>query len=258
MVSVSSDILQAWVAGLLLPLIRILGFISIAPVFSHQGVPQIIRLSTGLVLALIIAPTIPAMPQVDLFTMAGMLLIAQEMIIGIAMGFAVRIIFTAIDMAGQLCGMTMGLGFATFFDPQSQGNTAVISQFFGILAVMVFLSVDGHLALISAVAESFHSMPIVLDPAHGVNGFKLVVWGGKIFSVGLQLALPVVAALLITNMALGVLTRSAPQLNLFGIGFPITIGIGFVVIALMLPSMAVPFRQFIEQAILASRQLVNL
>lgn len=258
MISVGSDILQAWVAGLLLPLTRILGFIMIAPVFSHRGMPQLVKISMGLILALIIVPTIPAMPQVDLMSASGLLLIMQEMIIGIAMGFVVRIIFTAIDLAGQLCGMTMGLGFATFFDPQSQGNTAVISQFFGILALMVFLSLDGHLALISAVAESFHSMPIVVDPQHGVNSFKLVMWGGKIFSAGLQLALPVVAALLITNMALGVLTRSAPQLNLFGIGFPITIGIGFVVIALMLPSMAVPFQQFIEQSILATRQIVNL
>ncbi len=257
MISVSSDILQAWVTGLLLPLTRILGFIAIAPLFSHAAIPQRIKLSIGILLALIIVPTVPDMPKIDLFSLQGFLLLAQQMMIGVAMGLMVRVIFAAIDMAGQICGMTMGLGFATFFDPQSQGNTAVISQFFGLLAILVFLSLNGHLIMISALAESFHSFPITTTPT-AVDGMKIAMWGGKIFSAGLQLALPVVAALLITNMALGILTRTAPQLNLFGIGFPITIGIGFVVIALMLPAMAVPFQQFIEESMNAARQLVGL
>lgn len=257
MINISSDILQAWLIGLLMPLTRILGFISVAPLLSHRAIPKRIKLGLGLLLSLIVAPTLTALPAIDLLSLQGLLIIAQQMIIGIAMGFMMTVIFAAIDMAGQVCGMTMGLGFASFFDPQSQGTTVVISQFFGVLGLLVFLSLDGHLLMISALVESFQSFPISLTPS-GINGMKIAQWGSKIFSIGLQLALPVIAALLITNIALGILTRTAPQLNLFGIGFPITIGIGFLVISLMLPSMALPLQQFIQEGILAVRQVGGL
>lgn len=142
----------------------------------------------------------------------------------------------------------MGLGFASFFDPASGGQSTSISQFFGMLAILVFLSINGHLLLISAMLESFHTLPISADGLTHINGMTIAMWASNIFSAGLMMAMPVLAALLITNMALGILTRTAPQLNLFGIGFPITIGMGFLIIALSLPSMLKPMQHLINES----------
>lgn len=197
-------------------------------------------------LTLIIVPTLPPFPQFEIFSLKGLLILAQQMLIGIAIGFSMRMVFAAVDIAGQVIGMTMGLGFASFFDPQSEGQTIVLNQFLMLLAMLIFLSLDGHLMVVTAIAESFFTMPISIDGG-SIDPMKIVLWGEMIFSIGLLLALPAVAALLITNMALGILTRTAPQLNLFGIGFPITLSMGFVALAFSLPSMLKPIEDFIEQ-----------
>jgi flagellar biosynthetic protein FliR len=171
----------------------------------------------------------------------------QQLIIGLAIGFSMSLIFAAIDVAGQLIGMSMGLGFASFFDP-SQGQSTAVNRFLGLLAMLIFLSLDGHLMIVTAVANSFVTMPITATGG-SINPMKIAMWGEVIFSAGLLLALPAVAALLITNMALGILTRTAPQLNLFGIGFPITLSMGFLVLALALPGMLKPIEKLIEQGV---------
>jgi flagellar biosynthetic protein FliR len=171
------------------------------------------------------------------------------------MGFAMRIVFGAVEMAGELGSLTMGLGFATFFDPNSQGRSSAISQFLTLVATTAFLAANVHLLLLEALAESFISMPISAHPMGGASFKLLADWGSKIFSAGLQLALPVIAALLITNVALGILTRAAPQLNLFGIGFPITLGVGFVVLALSLPYLSGPLQSLLSQGVEMARKL---
>ena len=168
-----------------------------------------------------------------------------------------RLVFAAVQMAGQLIGMSMGLGFASFFDPQSQGQSTAVSQFLMLLAMLVFLSLDGHLMMVSAIANSFVTMPISVNGL-GINPMKMVMWGEMIFSSGLLLAMPVVAALLVTNMALGVLTRTAPQLNIFGIGFPITLSIGIIVLALSLQGMLNPIEQLIQTGISNMQQVATV
>ena len=249
MISVSSDLLQAWINGLLWPLTRVLGVLAIAPVFSSRGIPNQVKIGLGILLTLIIAPMLPSLPAINIFSAQGLLILVEQLVIGLSIGFCVRIIFAAVDMAGQVAGMTMGLGFASFYDPQTQGQTTSLNQFFVLLATLVFLAMNGHLMLIQGIADSFVSFPIAADPARQVNALVIVQWGGKIFSAGLLLALPVTAALLITNMALGILTRTAPQLNLFGIGFPITLGMGFLMIAWTLPDMLPPLQRLIEETL---------
>ena len=199
-------------------------------------------------LTLIIMPTLPPIPPFEIYSLQGLHTLIQQLIIGLAIGFSMRLVFSAVDLAGQLIGMSMGLGFATFFDHQSQGQSAAVNQFLMLLAMLIFLSLDGHLMIVTAIANSFISMPISLD-AGSINPMKIAMWGETIFRVGLLLALPAVTALLVTNMALGILTRAAPQLNLFAIGFPITLTVGFVVLALSLPGMLKPIENFIEQAV---------
>ncbi|MYN09367.1 flagellar biosynthetic protein FliR [Pseudoduganella aquatica] len=254
MITLSSADINTWIASLLWPLTRILGLISAAPVFGNRSVPTTVKVALGVMLAMIIAPTVPALPAADPMSYAGLLIVVQELLVGAAMGFTLRIVFAAIEMAGEISSLTMGLGFATFFDPNTQGRSSAISQFLALVATLAFLSVNGHLVLLSALAESFQTLPISGIPVSG-GGFKhMADWGARIFSAGMQLALPIVAALLITNIALGILTRAAPQLNLFGIGFPITLGIGFLVLAMTLPYMATPLQKLFLQGIESARQ----
>jgi flagellar biosynthetic protein FliR len=188
-------------------------------------------------------------------SLPGLLILVQQLIIGVSMGLVMRIVFAAVEMAGQLISMTMGLGFAVFFDPGTQGQTAAVSQILTLLATLIFLSFNGHLLLISALADSFTTLPISAQPMSTEGLHQLVLWGGVIFSAGLQLSLPVVGVLLVTNLALGILSRAAPQLNLFGIGFPVTLSAGFILIAVCLPYIAAPMERQLNNGIQMVRQL---
>lgn len=255
MISISSEALQSWVVLLLWPLTRVMALIVIAPVLSQRAMPRRVQVSLGLLITLTIIPTLPPMPPIDIFSYKGVFILAQQMVIGLTIGFSTRIVFGAVEMAGQLIGMTMGLGFATFYDPQTQGQSNALSQFLVLMATLIFLSLDGHLIMISALVDSFRVIPITADWPGGLDFMRMARWGTHLFSSGLLLALPAVAALLITNMALGILTRSAPQLNLFGIGFPVTITIGFVVIALVLPGLLQPLIRMLQDAFTQMQQI---
>lgn len=257
MITLNSAQLYTWIAAFMWPLTRILGLLAAAPLFGNVSIPMNIKVMLGVMLALIIAPTVPALPAIDPMSWTGLAIAAQQLIIGAAMGFTIRIVFACAEMAGELTGMTMGLGFATFFDPQSQGRSSAISQFFSLITLMIYLATNLHLVLLSALADSFQTMPVSAAPM-GIGSFDLItIWGGKIFSAGWQLALPIIAALLITNIALGILTRAAPQLNLFGIGFPITIGVGFLMIAAVLPYMATPLDLLFNEGMGVVRQIAQ-
>jgi flagellar biosynthetic protein FliR len=255
MITFTSIQLNAWLATLLWPLSRILGLIAAAPLFGNTSVPVSIKVSLGVLLTIIVAPTVPAMPSADPASWAGLLILAQEMVVGLAMGFAMRLFFGAIEFAGEVISLTMGLGFATFFDPNSAGRSSAISQFLALVATMAFLAVNAHLALLSALAESFVSLPIAASPISSSLPLTLAGFGARVFSAGMQLSMPIVAALLITNIAMGILTRAAPQLNLFGIGFPITLGVGFLTISLALPYLGTPIVNLFNEGIEAGRAL---
>ncbi|MES2934458.1 MAG: flagellar biosynthetic protein FliR [Pseudomonadota bacterium] len=255
MLTFTSAEINLWLASLLWPLTRILGLIAAAPVFGNSGIPASSKIGLGFMLTLIMAPTITSVTAPDPMSFAGFLILLQQLVVGLAMGFSMRIVFAGVEMAGEIMGMTMGLGFATFFDPQSQGHSSAISQFLALVATMAFLALNGHLMVLAALAESFTSVPIAAAPLGGNGLHQLALWGASIFRSGVQLSLPIVAALLITNTALGILTRAAPQLNLFGIGFPITIGVGFMMIALVLPYMAMPLERMIMEGVEMSKTL---
>ena len=248
MLTLTSTQLYTLIAGFIWPLSRVLGLVASAPLFGNVNIPVRIKISLGVLLAIIVAPVIPPVPNVDPFSWAGLLIMMQQAVIGLAMGFTMRIVFACIEMAGELIGLTMGLGFATFFDPQSEGHSSAIAQFLSLLMLMIYLAANFHLMLVNALVDSFTSMPIGISQL-GSGFHQLAVWGAKIFSAGVQLSLPIIAALLINNIALGVLTRAAPQLNLFGIGFPIAIGAGFIMIAITLPYMAIPIERLLQEGI---------
>jgi flagellar biosynthetic protein FliR len=249
MLTLTSAQLNLWVVSFLWPLTRSLGLITAAPLFGNPSVPVSVKVVLGGLLTLVIAPTVPNLPATDPTSYAGLLMLAQQLIIGAAMGFAMRIVFAAVEFAGEVASLTMGLGFATFFDPATQGRSSGISQFLALVATMAFLAANAHLVLFEVLAESFVTLPVSPLPLAAAGPQELARWGAVIFGAGLQLALPIVAALLITNVALGILTRAAPQLNLFGIGFPITLGVGFLVLSLVLPYLGTPVQALFNQGI---------
>lgn len=258
MITLQSQELITLIASFLWPLTRLLGFIAIAPPFGNNGVPIRVKLALGIFLALIVAPNLQLRPVDDLLTLGSILILIQQFIIGMAMGFIVRLIFAGIEMAGEVIGLTMGLGFATFYDPQTHGRSSAIAQFLVIIATLLFLALDMHLALLEALVISFQTIPITDTPTLGLNIKTMAVWGEEIFKIALILSLPIIAALLITNIALGILTRAAPQLNLFGIGFPITIGVGFLMLSMILPYLLLPLEHIFQHALDQIRALGKL
>ena len=148
MITLSTADINTWIAALLWPLTRILGLIAASPMLGHSAVPITVKLMLGVLLASIVGPAIPALPAADPASLAGLLILLQELLIGLAMGFAMRIVFAAVEMAGEVSSLTMGLGFATFFDPGTQGRSSAISQFLALVATLGFIAVDGHLVLL--------------------------------------------------------------------------------------------------------------
>lgn len=251
MISLTTAQLDAWIAAFAYPLVRILAFIAAAPLWSTAGIPRRTRLILALGITLALAPALPAMPKVEPGSLAGLWILAQQMLIGIAMGFAARIVFTAVDLAGEFIGFQMGLGFATFYDPLSSSQTPVISEFMGLIGLLLFLSLNGHLMYVTTLAQSFYAIPVGGHLLGSGSWLNLAELGGKIFSTGLLLALPVIVALMITNLALAVLTRAAPQLNIFALGFPLTLIGGFVAIAISMSYLASPLQALYEYALSA-------
>lgn len=237
MLSVTSAQLSAWLVAFLWPLFRIGALIASSPILGNPNFPNRGKIGLAVAITLALSPSLGPMPQVEPGSAAGLLILAQQIVIGVAMGFSMRIVFVSVEMAGNLIGLQMGLGFATFFDPVNSAQVPVVAQFLGLLFSLVFLAMNGHLLMIEVLADSFQAFPFSLKMP-SAQGWKLVAdWGGEIFRSGLLLALPMIAALLIANLSIGIMTRAAPQLNIFAVGFPITLAAGFVVLFVTLPYM---------------------
>lgn len=249
MLTVTTAQLNAWLAALMWPFVRILGLMIAAPLFGNPRFPLRLRVGLALLITLVIAPTLPPLPDIAPDSPAGLGIFMQQLLIGLAMGFAVRLVFTAAEMAGELIGLQMGLGFAVFYDPQHSGQMPVVGQFLGVVVTLLFLAVDGHLLMISTLADSFREMPITPAAVDPLAWRTIAGWGSHILYAALLLSLPVVAALLATNLALGVLTRAAPQLNVFAVGFPITLTIGFGALLLSLPFFTPVFERLLGESL---------
>lgn len=231
------------------PFLRISAMMLAAPVFSAASVTVRVRIIMAVMIAALLAPMLPAMPGTDPFSALGLVLSLREIAIGLVMGFVMQLVFGAVVVAGQAVSMSMGLGFAMSIDPQNGVSVPVVSQFYVILATLLFLVVDGHLLLIAAVAESFTVLPIGSAAPPGGMFMAVVALGGELFASALLLALPTMTAILMINVAFGVITRAAPQLNIFAVGFPVTIVAGFVFMLLALPTFIAAMQRFLDEGL---------
>jgi len=251
MISFSSAQLDLWLATFMFPLARVLALVATAPVFNNAALSPQLRLTIGLMIGLGLAPALPPMPPVAPGSWLGIAVLAQQILIGIVFGFTLRIAFSAVDMAGELIGLQMGLSFATFYDPQSASETPVVSEFLGLLATLLFLAMNGHLLTLSVLGESFKLLPVTATPFAAKGLLALLAWSATLFAAGLMLALPIITALLIANIALGVLARVASSLNIFAVGFPVTIVSGFVILMLSLPYFGTALEKLYDRGFMA-------
>lgn len=248
MIALTSAQLDAWITAFLFPLARIFGLLASAPFFGNAAQPMRIRVMAGLVITLALVPVLPPMPAVSAGSWIGFAVLAQQLLIGALLGFTLRIAFAAIDIAGDLIGMQMSLSFAVFYDPQNAGQTAVLAEFLGLLTMLIFLALNGHLLTLSVLAESFRLLPVTTTPFSAGGFATLLAWSSTLFSAGLLLALPLITALLIANLAMGVLARVAPQLNIFAVGFPVTLTAGFIVLMFSIPYFGAAMERLFDNA----------
>ena len=220
--------LEGYVAQGFFPFARIGACLMVAPVFGARFVQPRTRVVLAMALTALVVPLLPA-PTIAPFSGEGFVVVAQQLLIGVALGFALQVVFDSLGLAGQLLANSMGLSFAFNVDPLRGSSTAALGQLYIILATLVFLSIGGHLALIEVLIQGFKPMPIGATlPSEAL--WSIVLWGGTLFSGAISIALPGVTALLIVNLAFGVVSRAAPSLNLFAVGFPISLVIGLLVV----------------------------
>ncbi|WDY57893.1 flagellar biosynthetic protein FliR [Pseudomonas sp. PSKL.D1] len=230
MIEVGWDQLQLWLSALLWPFCRLLAFFMSDPILGHKNVSNQVKVGLALLIAFLLAPNLPPMPDIAVFSWAGFGVIVEQMLIGMSLGMIMRITLAVVEMAGEICGMQMGLAFASFFSADTGTNSQVLSRFLSLVTILMFLALGGHLMVLELLASTFTRLPI------GHFGFNPNAWnllaqhGGTIFLTGLLLALPMVGALLIINLAMGILNRVAPQLTVFSVGFPATLFVGMVLL----------------------------
>ncbi|HTH62482.1 MAG TPA: flagellar biosynthetic protein FliR [Paraburkholderia sp.] len=246
MFSVTYAQLNAWLTAFLWPFARILALAATAPVFGNQSIPARVKIGLAAFITLIVAPTLGAMPQATVFSAAGVWILVNQFLIGVALGFAMQVVFAAVMAAGDVIGLSMGIGFASFFDPQAGGNTSALSSWLNAIATLAFLVLDGHLQMIAALVATFQSLPVDANVLAAPGWRLLADWGVTVFSAGLLLAMPVVIALLIANLALGILNRAAPQIGIFQIGFALTMMVGLLLVLLMVPNLIPYFARLFD------------
>ena len=247
MLTFSEAQLIDWISPLLWPFLRVLAVFTTMPVFSQRAVPLRVRIGLAGLIAFAAPAMLPEMPRIALDSPTAFVAIAQQLLVGMSIGFAVRIVFAAIEFAGELIGLQMGLNYAGFFDPATGGQATAVSRFFGTTVAFLFVIINGHLLVIAAVVQSFHSFPVGPEPFAFLHAVRPETWGSEIFRLGLWIALPMIAMLLFVNLVLGVISRVAQQMNVFAIGFPITLGVGLLGVLLTLPMMQAPFTMALEQ-----------
>ncbi|MEN8128929.1 MAG: flagellar biosynthetic protein FliR [Pseudomonadota bacterium] len=229
--------INAWVGSFLWPFLRISAMFISAPIFASRMMPLKVRLLLSLLLSLMIEPMILSVPALEPLSPEGLLISAHQVLIGLGMGFILQLIFSAFALAGEVVSMSMGLGFASMIDPQNGVQIPVLSSYYVVLVTLIFLALNGHLSLIVMIMESFQTLPIGVHGV-GVEGvWQIVAWASAMFSGAVLVALPALISLLMVNLAFSMMTRTAPQLNIFAVGFPMTLMLGFIFILFSVPAL---------------------
>jgi len=221
--------------------LRVLAVFTAAPIFSSRAFPVRARIALAFLVAFAAQPSMPQAPIIGFNDPAALGVVVQQVGIGLALGFAVRLVFAAVELAGEVIGFQMGLNFAAFFDPSLNSQSSAVARFFGQITALLFVVMNGHLMVLVAVNKSFQAFPVNQNFLQALGQMKLYNLGSDLFASALWMALPMVGMLMFVNFALGVISRVAPQMNIFAVGFPITLVVGLIGIAYTLPMLDQPF-----------------
>jgi flagellar biosynthetic protein FliR len=247
--------LETWLGGLLWALGRVGGLCLVAPVLGSGMIPARIRVGLVVMLTLVLAPLAPA--AVDPLSAAGVATMASQVLVGAAVGFVLKLVFEAVAFGGELVGQGMSLGFAEVVNPGEGGSTPVLSQFYMVLVTLLFLALNGHLRLIQLLAGSFQTLPpgpLAID-AQGLHA--VVLFATHLFAGAVRVALPAVTALLVVNVGFAAISRAAPSMNLFAVGFPITLCLGSIALWLGLRALPGAFETLQDSAWSLMHELVG-
>ncbi len=256
--NITEDQILGLLASFIWPFFRIGSMFISIPVFSTKAVPARIRIIAAFLITLVIMPVIPAMPDIELFSYQGFMVGIQQLVLGITSGFILQMVFSVMLVAGQSIAFSMGLGFASLVDPATGIQVPVVAQIFIITASLLFLSINGHLLLIEMLVRSFTTLPVAEIGLDKSALWHVISWSSQIFAGGVLLALPVLAAILFVNISFGVASRAAPQLQIFGIGFPISIMLGMLLIWVMLPEMLEGFADILSDGFALISEILRL
>lgn len=246
MLALAPGQLEAWVALAFFPFVRIGACLMVAPIFGARFVPARVRLLLAVAVTALVLPLLPPVPVKPL-SVEGVVITVHQVLIGAATGFVLQVAFDALAMGGQLLANGMGLGFAFNVDPLRGTGTAVLGQFYMVLVTLTFLALDGHVALVATLVEGFQRIPVGAAPA-AETWWTVAAWGSQLFAGALRVALPGMTALLVANLAFGVVSRAAPTLNLFAVGFPAMIIFGLLIVLYGLPAVQTGFLELIDAA----------
>lgn len=256
--SFREDELIAFLASFVWPFMRVSSMFITIPVLSNKNVPARLRVVLSMLITFVIWPVLPEMPAVELFSADGLLVTIQQVVIGISAGFILQMVFSIMLFAGQAIAYGMGLGFASMVDPATGIQTPVIAQLFVLASSLLFLAVDGHLLLIEMLAQSFKTLPVAEVGFDQTDLWRIIAWSSQIFAGGLLLALPILSALLFVNISFGIASKAAPQLQLFGVGFPITILLGMVLIWIGLASLLESLAGLLHEGLMFISDLLRI
>lgn len=232
-------------------------FVSV-PLFSIRAVPARVRLILSVAITFVVMPLLPPLPAVEMFSYTGFMMVLTQFIVGLTTGFILQLVFAAVVFAGQGIALSMGLGFSTMVDPQSGQQVPVISQLYTVLTTLIFISLDGHLLLIQMLLDSFKTLPIGVDGIDKAGIWSILAWSSRMFAGGLLLAMPVIASLLLVNVIFGVASKAAPQLQIFSVGFPVTLMLGLLLLWKTLPDILNQFSGMLTEAYDFIGQLLRL
>lgn len=241
MISFTEAQLMAWISPIFWPFLRVLAVFTAAPVFSSRAFPVRARIALAFLVAFAAQESAPTAPVIGFNDPAALGVVLQQVGIGLALGFAVRVVFSAVELAGEVVGFQMGLNFAAFFDPSLNSQSSAVARFFSQMTSLLFVVMNGHLMVLVAVNKSLEAFPVDQNFLQALAQMKLYQLGSALFSSALWMALPMVGMMMFVNLALGVISRVAPQMNIFAVGFPITLVVGLVGIAYTLPMLDQPF-----------------
>lgn len=257
MVDVTVEQIYQWIGQYFWPFCRIAAFFTIMPILSTQLVPMRIRLGLALAVTLIVAPLVDPVPMIDLLSLQSFLIIFQQILIGLAMGFILQILFQVFVVGGQMVAMQNGLGFATLVDPVNGVNVASIGQIYLMTVNLLFFALNGHLAVMYFLGDSFNFLPISQSGIELENYFELAKLGSWMFMGGTLVALPSIIALLVVNISFGVISRAAPQMNIIAVGFPFTMVVGLVIIWMSLGNVLPQYERLSGEAFEMLRDIVK-